>query len=44
MRPIQAQRKKHEKQTAVMMHGWCSIFGGSVIQTLGKLFRSNLNW
>jgi len=44
MHPIQAQRKKHGKRTAAMMHGWCLIFGESVIQTLGKLFRSNLNW
>lgn len=44
MHPIQAQRKKHGKRTAAMMHGWYLIFGESVIQTLGKLFRSNLNW
>ena len=37
MHPIQAQRKKHGKQTAVMMHGWCSIFGGVSNPDIGQI-------
>ena len=37
MHPIQAQRKKHGKRTAAMIHGWCLIFGESVNPGIGQI-------
>ncbi len=37
MRPIQAQRKKHGKQTAVMMHGWCLNIWGVSNPDIGQI-------